>query len=170
MTLELPFTSLSYITPHFRPHEPHLAILALESKSRDQEWEFTCDFREQERILFEFSRFFTPSKFVSEEKPFQVWKLKLLTQFSNTRHSFIKLQMFSFIEPHETNYFIMECKNLFSSESHEIHPGIEWDLFLHDLEWKSYHMKSSLIFQFLVKFSSLVHDFGCLALLSSLWV
>ena len=84
------------------------------------------------RILFEFSRFFIPSKFVSEEIFFRVWKLKLLTQFSKTRHSFIKLQTFSFIEPHETHFFITDCKNLFLTESAKIHIGIEWDLFLHD--------------------------------------
>ena len=103
-------------------------------------------FSREERILFEFSRFFIPSKFVSEEKLFQVWKLKLLTQFANTRHSFIKLQTFSFIDPHETHFFITDCKNLFSIESHEIHLGIEWDLFLHDQELKSYHIKSCSIF------------------------
>ena len=90
--------------------------------------------------MFEFSRFFIPSKFVSEEK------LKILTQFSNTSHSFIKLQTFSFIKPHETHFFITNCKNLFSTKSHEIHLGIEWDLFLHDIEWKSYHIKSCSIF------------------------
>ena len=53
-------------------------------------------FSREETILSKFSRFFIPLKFVSEEKIFQLWKLKLLTQFSNTRHSFII--------PHETNF------------------------------------------------------------------
>ena len=89
-------------------------------------------FSREERILFKFSRFFTSSKFVSEENFTKYENLKILTQFSNTKHSFIKLQTFSFIEPHETHFFITDCKNLFSPESHEIHLGIEWDLLLHD--------------------------------------
>ena len=127
-------------------------------------------FSREERILFEFSRFFISSKFVSEENFFQVWKLKLLTQFSNTKHSFIELQTFSFIEPHERHFSSQIVKHLFSTKFHEMHLGIKWDLFLHDPKWKSYHMKSSSIFQFLVEFSSLVHDFGCSTILSSLWV
>ena len=55
----------------------------------------------------------------------------------------------------------MDFENLFSIESHEIHIRIEWDLFLHYLESKSFHMKSSSFFQVLVEFSSPVHDFGC---------
>ena len=89
-------------------------------------------FSREERILSKFSRFLIPSKFVCKEKLFQVWKPQLLTQFSNTRNSFITLQTFSFIEPLETHFFITDCKNLFSPESHEIHFRIEWDLFLHD--------------------------------------
>ena len=38
---------------------------------------------------------------------------------------------------------------------------IEWDLFLHDIESKSFHMKSSSFFQFLVEFSLPMDDFGC---------
>ena len=94
---------------------------------------------------------------------FKVRKLKLLTPFSKHKAFFTKLLTFSFIEPHATNFFITDCKNLFSTKSHEIHLEIEWYLFLHDPEWESYHMKSSSIFQFLVKFSLPVHDFGCLA-------
>jgi hypothetical protein len=127
-------------------------------------------FSREERILFEFSRFLIPSKFVSEEKLFRVWNLKLLIQFSNTRHSFIKLQTFSFIEPHETHFFITDCKNLLSTKTHEIHLRYEWDFFLHDPEWKSYHTKSCSIFHLLVEFSSPMHDFGCSTIFSSLWV
>ena len=118
-------------------------------------------FSREERILFEFSRFFISLKFVKCENFSKYENLNFSHNFQNTKHSFIKLQTFSFIKPHETNFFITDCKNLFSIESHGIHLGIEWDLFLHDPEWKSYHMKSSSIFQFLVEFSSPVHDFGC---------
>ena len=69
-------------------------------------------FLREERILFEFSRFSISSKFVKWEKLFQVWKLKLFTHFWSTRHSLIKLQTFSFIEPHETYFFIAYCKNI----------------------------------------------------------
>ena len=94
-------------------------------------------------------------------KLYKVRKLKLLTPFQNTKAFFHQTSNFSFIEPHETNFFIVDCENLFSIESHEIHLRIEWDLFLHDLESKSFHMKSSWFFQFLVEFSSPMHDFGC---------
>ena len=114
-----------------------------------------------ERILFEFSIFFISSKFVKCENFSKYENLKFSHNFKNTKHSFIKLQTFSFIEPHETHFSITDYKNLFSPESNEIYLGIEWDLFLHDPKWKSYHMKSSSFFQFLVEFSSPVHEFGC---------
>ena len=162
--LSYPSPTLSYITPYFRPYEPHLHILALESKRRAQEWEFTCDFREKRKFCLSFQYFSSHWSLLSEENFSKYENLKLITHFSNMRHSFIKHKTFSFIEPHETHFFITDGKHLFSTKYHEIHLGIEWDMFLHDLEWKSYHMKSCSIFQLLVEFSSPVHDFGCLAI------
>ena len=66
-SLELPFTSLSYITPHFRPHEPHLRILALESKRRAQEWEFTCNFWEKRGFCSSFQDFLSHQSLWTEE-------------------------------------------------------------------------------------------------------
>ena len=132
MTLELPFAYTSYITPHFRPHEPRLHILALETKSES---------------LFEIfeSRedFVWVSKNLHLIETCEVWKLskvikfKLLTPFQDTKAFFHQTYNFSFIEPHETNFFIMDFDNLSSIKSHEIHLEIKWYLFLHDLEWKS---------------------------------
>ena len=132
MTPKLPFTSLSYITPQFQPHEPHLQILALERKRRAQEWEFNCDFQEKRGFCSSFQGFSSHQNLWVKKNFSKYENLKLLTQFSNTRHSFIKLQTFSFIKPHETHFSIMDCINLISIESHEIHLGIEWDMFLHD--------------------------------------
>jgi hypothetical protein len=170
VTLELPFTYPLLYNPSFSTLRASFAQFSFGEKEESPRVRVYLWFSREERILSEFSKFFIPLKFVKWEKIFQVLKLKLLTHFSDTRHSLIKLQTFSFIEPHETQFFITDCKNLFSPKSHEIHIGIEWDMFLHDPKWKSYHMNSCLIFQFLVKFSSLVHDFGCSAILSSLWV
>ena len=50
-------------------------------------------------------------------------------------------------------------KNLFLIKTHELLIQIKWDLFQCDLEVKSFHMKSSWFFHFLVEFSSLVHGF-----------
>ena len=38
--------------------------------------------------------------------------------------------------------------NKFSSESHERHLKIKWNVFLHDLAWKSHHMKPCSFFSF----------------------
>ena len=162
MTLELPFTYPSYITPHFRPHEPHFAHFIFGEKEERPRVGVYLRFSKEERILFEFSRFFISLKFVKCENFSKYENLNFSHNFQNKNHSFI--------EPHETHFFITDYKNLFSTKSHEIHLRIEWDLFLHNLEWKSYHMKSSWIFQFLVKFSSPVHDFGYSSILSSIWV
>ena len=44
----------------------------------------------------------------------------------------------------------MDCENLFSIEYHEIHLRIEWDLFIHDIEFKilSYEVKFFFLFYF----------------------
>ena len=105
-------------------------------------------FSREERILFEFSRFFISLKFVKCENFSKYENLNLSHNFQNTKHFFTELQTYSFIEPHDTNFFITDCKQIFSTKSHEIHLGIEWDLFLHDPEWKFYHMKSSSFFSF----------------------
>jgi hypothetical protein len=55
--LNYPSPILFYITPHFRPYEPHLHNLALEWKRRSQEWEFTCDFREKRGFCSSFQDF-----------------------------------------------------------------------------------------------------------------
>ena len=73
MTLELPFASLSYITPHFRPHEPHFHILALERKRRAQEWEFTCDFQEKRGLCPSFQNF-SSSRSLRSEKNFSKYE------------------------------------------------------------------------------------------------
>ena len=62
-----------------------------------------------------------------------VRKLKLLTPFQDTKAFFHQTSNFSFIEPHENNFFIVDCEKLFLIEYHEIHLKIEWGLFLHDL-------------------------------------
>jgi len=167
--LSYPSPPLLY-NPSFLTKWASFAHFSFEEKEESPRVRVYLWFLREERILSRFSIFCIPSKFMKWGKLFEVWKLKLLTHFSNTRHSFIKLQTFSFIEPHEINFFIMDCKNLFSPESHEIHLGIEWDMVLHDPKWKSYHMKSSSIFQFWVKFSLPVHDFDCWSILSSLRV
>ena len=146
MNLELKFNSLFYITPHFRPHEPHLHILALESKRRDQEWEFTFDFREKRGFCSSFKDFSSHRSLWVRKKISKNENLYFSHNFQTQGIIFIKLKTFSFIEPHETHFFIMDCKNLFSTKSHEIHLKIKRELFLHDLEWKSYHIKSSSIF------------------------
>ena len=61
------------------------------------------------------------------------------------------------------------AKKHFSSKSHERHLRIKWNMFLHDPDWKSHHMKPCSVFQFLVEFSPPTHDFGCSSCLSSLW-
>ena len=170
MTIELPFPYSSYITPHFLPHESHLHILALGEHEERPRVRVYLWFLREEGILFEFSRIFISLKFMKWENFSIHENLNFSQNFQNTKNSFIELQYFSFIEPHETNFFIRDCKNLFSVKSHEIHLKIKWDLFIHDLEWKSYHIKSSSTFQFLVEFSSPVHDFRCSTILSSLWV
>jgi hypothetical protein len=167
--LSYPSSTPSYITPHFRTYDPHLRILALERKRRAQEWEFTCDFREKRGFCSNFQDF-SSHRSLWSEKNFSKYETLNFSHNFQTQGIFVKLQAFSFIEPHETNFFIMDCKNLFSPKYYEIHLGIEWDMFLHDPELKSYHMKSCSVFQFLVEFSSLVHDFGCSSILSSLWV
>ena len=48
-------------------------------------------FSREERILFEFSRFFIPSKFVSEEKLFQVWNFSHNFQTQSILSSNFKL-------------------------------------------------------------------------------
>ena len=68
MTLELPFDYPSYITPHFRPHEPHLCTLALESKRRDHEWEFSCDFGMKRGFCLSFKYFSSHWSLWSEKK------------------------------------------------------------------------------------------------------
>ena len=63
-----PSPTLSYITPHFRPYEPHLRILALESKRRAQEWDFTCDFRGKRGFCPSFQDFSSHRSLWSEQK------------------------------------------------------------------------------------------------------
>ena len=72
-------------------------------------------FSREERILFECSRFFISSKFVKWENFSKYENLNFSHNFQNTKHSFIELQTFSFIEPHETNIFITDCKTYFQS-------------------------------------------------------
>ena len=55
--LSYPSPTLFYITPDFRPYEPHLWNLALEIKRRAQEWEFTCDFQEKRGFCSSFQDF-----------------------------------------------------------------------------------------------------------------
>ena len=156
--LEFLFTYFSSINPQFRPLRPHLHILSLEYKS-----ESLCEIFESLEDFVQVSKNFHLIEVCEMWQLFKVRKLKLLTPFQDTKAFFHQASNFSFIEPHETNFFIVDFENLFSIKSHEIHLKIEWDLFLHDLESKSFHMKSSWFFQFLVDFSSLVHEFGCLA-------
>ena len=170
MTLELPFSypllyNLSFSTPW-----SSFAQFSFAEKKEIPRVRVYLWFSREERILSKFWRFFIPLKFVKWGKLFQVWRIKLLTQFSNTRHSFIKLQTLSFIEPHETHFFITNCKSLVSPEYHEMNLKIKWAMFLRDPEWKSYHMNPCSILQFFIEFSSFMHDFGCSAILSSLWV
>ena len=146
MTLELPFTYTSYITPHFLPHEPHFSHFSFGEQEERLRVRVCLIFSRVKRILFEFLRLFISSKFVKCENVSKYENSRFSHHFQNTKHIFNNLQTFSFIEPHEKNFFITDCKNLFSIETHEIHLGIKWDLFLHDPEWKSYHMKSMFIF------------------------
>ena len=170
MTLELPFIYPILYNPSFSTLWASFAQFIFGEKEESPRVRVYLWFSRDEMILFEFSRFFIPLKFVKWEKIFQVWKLKVLTHFSNIRHSFIKLETFSFIKSHEIHFFIMDCKNLFSPKSHEINLRIKWEMFLTDHERKSYHMNPCSIFQFLVEFSSPTHEFGCSTNLSSLWV
>ena len=91
----------------------------------------------------------------------KVRRLNILTPFQDTKELFHPTYNFFFHQTSWDKLFIMDCENLFSIESHEIHLRIETCLFLNDLESKYFHMKSSLFFQLLVEFSSPVHEFGC---------
>ena len=57
MNLELTFSYPSYITPNFQAHDPHLFSLDLESKRRDQLWEFTWDFWKKRGFCLSFQDF-----------------------------------------------------------------------------------------------------------------
>ena len=89
----------------------------------------------EERILFMFSSFSIPSKFVKWEKLFQVWKLK-------TSHTFLKHKALF----HQTSNFFFHRTPWDKLFDHRLYIEIEWDMFVHDPEWKSYHMKSSSFF------------------------
>ena len=102
---------------------------------------------------------------------------KILSTKTQTYHLFLKHKSFF---PSLQNLFFhwfpwdtlstMDCKITFSPEPLEWHLIIKWNMFLHDPEWKSNHMKPCSVFQFLVKFSPPAHDFCCSSSLSSLWV
>ena len=101
------------------------------------------------RVYLSFSRFSIPSKFFEWETFFKYENLNFsstFTCFLNSRHFFTKILNFSFIKLHETNSFTPDCKNIFSSKSHEIHLKIDWNIFLHDPTWKSHHMKPCSLF------------------------
>ena len=80
--LSYPSPALFYITPHFRPYEPHLCILAFKRKMRYQEWEFTCDFRER--------RGFCPS-FQYFSSNWSLWVRKNFSKYENLKFSLISL-------------------------------------------------------------------------------
>ena len=73
--------TLSYVTPNFRPYEPHLCILALERKMRTQEWEFTCDFQEKRGFSPSFQDFPFHRSLLSEENFSKYEKLKFSLDF-----------------------------------------------------------------------------------------
>ena len=170
MNPELPFSSISYITPHFRPRESHLCILALKIKRRAQDWEFNCDFRKKRGFCSRFQDF-SPHKCLWVRKNFSKYEnLNFSHNFQTQGILSSNFKLFLSSNPMRHTFSSRIVKNLFSAESHEIHLRIEWDMFLQDPEWKYYHMKPCSIFQFLVEFSSPTHYFGCSANLSSLWV
>ena len=115
MTLELPFAYTFYITPHFWTHEPHLHILALESKMRDQEWEFTCDFWEKRRFCSHFQDFFISSKFVKCENFSKYENLNFSHHSQNTKIFFTKLQTFLSSNPMRQTFSLWIVKTSFQS-------------------------------------------------------
>ena len=136
MTLELPFTSLSYIAPHFWPHEPHLCILDLERKRRAQEWEFTCDFREKRGFCLSFQdfsshrslwseKFFSKYKNLNFSHNFQTQSIlssnfKLFLSSNPMRHTFSSRIVKTYFQPNlikcilesnETCFFMIQNEN-----------------------------------------------------------
>ena len=79
--LSYPSPTLSYITPHFRPYEPHLRNLGLERKRKAQEWEFTCDFQEKRGFCLSFEYFSSDQSLWSEKKISKYENLKFLHVF-----------------------------------------------------------------------------------------
>ena len=156
-------------TPNFDPMSLIFTIYLWREWEDPRSESFTWYFREKRGFSLCFSRFSIPSKFFEWDN-FSKYETQTSHLFFNSKNFSTKLQNFSFIELHETNSFTPDCKNAFSFESHEILLRIDWNMFLHDLVWKSHHMKPSSFFQFLVEFSPPTHDFGCYLCLSSLWV
>ena len=85
-------------------------------------------FSREERILLKFSIFFTPSKFVSEKKVFQVWKHKLLHNFQTQGILSSNLKLFLSSNPMRHTFSSQIVKKKFQlnlmkyiSESNETH-------------------------------------------------
>ena len=71
------------------------------------------------------------------------WEKTFLSMKIQTSHFFLKHKAFF---PSLQNFSTMNCKITFSPKSHESHLRIEWNMFLHDLERKSHHMKPCSVF------------------------
>ena len=87
VTLESPFSYPLLYNPSFSTPWASFAHFCFGEKEESPRVRVYLWFSREERILFEFLRFYIPSKFVKWEKIFQVWKLK-------TSHLFLKHKAF----------------------------------------------------------------------------
>ena len=173
MTLKLPFAYPKLYKPQFFTLWASFAPFIFGESERILWVRAYLSFWEERGFSFNFSSFSIPSMFFKWENFYKYENLNLsstFTCFLNWKHFFTKLQNVYFIELHETNSSILDCKPTFSYEYHEIHITIEWNMFLHDPTWKYHLMESCSNFQFLVEISPPTHEIGNLACLSSLWV
>jgi hypothetical protein len=170
MTPELPFTYPSYINPHFRPHEPHLRMLALDRKRRDQEWEFTCGFREKRGFCLSF-QYFSSHRSLWSEKNFSKYEnLKFSHNFQTQGILSSNFKLFRSSNPMRRTFSSQIVKTYFQPNIMKyISESNETCFFM--IQNKNPIIWSQVqFFYFLVEFSSPVHDFGCSSILSSLWV